>query len=146
MKINSLNDAMEFLHEQSPTEESSNIDAVLDHSSDYVTDTELANYLSGLIEEIGFTKSEVMLKAGLDEGLGFQIFSGITTPTFNTLFRICLAATFTLAETQKAIELAGFTPLDDNNPRDSVLIRALLYMKSINDINNELYSLNQSLL
>lgn len=151
MKINSLSEAMEILQKDTPLSkyqsaigEDINIDTMLDHSADYITDSELARFLSSVIDDIGYTKAEVMERAGIDEGLGFQIFSGITFPTFNTLIRICIGAGFTLSETQRAIELAGFTPLDPDSTRDGVLIRGLMHMKSIPSINMTLSQLEQT--
>lgn len=153
MKINSLNEAMEILQRDTPLSklkasigEEISIDSVLDDSGEYITDTELAFFLSTVINEIGYTKSEVMEKAGLSEITGFQIFSGITHPTFDTLMRICIGGGFTLTETQRAIELAGYKPLDPENERDVVLIHALMYLKSIKEVNNTLYELNQPIL
>lgn len=147
MKIRSLNDAMEILQKDTAIAklktsigEDISIDTILDHSGDYVIDTELANYLSITIDEIGFSKAAVMKNAGIDEVTGFQIFSGITAPDFNTLMRICIGATMNLEETQKAIQLAGFIPLDPDNRRDKILIHGLTYMKNINAINESLYS------
>lgn len=148
MKIRSLNDAMEILQRDTPLSklkasigEDISIDAVLDNSGDYITDSELAHFLSVIIDEIGFSKAEVMKRAGLNDVLGFQIFSGITLPTFNTLMRICIGANFNLTETQRAIELAGFTPLDPECERDVVLIHGIMYMKSIRSINQTLNAL-----
>lgn len=153
MIIKSLNEAMEILQKDTPLSkfkasigEDISIDAVLNYSGDYITDSELAHFLSGVIDDVGFTKAEVMKRAGVSEGLGFQVFSGITTPTFNTLMRICIGANFTLTETQRAIELAGYTPLDSECERDAVLIHGIMYMKSISSINKTLAELGQTLL
>lgn len=153
MKINSLDEAMDLLQRGTPISELTNpdgeeisIDSILDDSTEFITDSELAFYLSTVISEIGYTKSEVIEKAGLSDIGGFQIFSGIMHPTFNTLIRICLAAGFTLSETQRAIELSGYSQLNENNERDAVIIHAIMYMKDIKEVNQSLYELNQTIL
>lgn len=153
MNIKSLDEAMEILQRDTPLSKhvasigkDINIDTVLENSAEYITDTELAYYLSTVINEIGYTKSEAIKLAGLSEVVGFQIFSGITRPTFNVLMRICIGAGFTLTETQRAIELAGYTPLNPNDERDVVLIHALMHLKKINDVNQTLYDLGHIIL
>lgn len=153
MRIKSLNEAMEILQHDTPISrvkkaigEDISIDNVLEHSGEYIKNTELADYLSKCFEEIGFTKAEVMKRAGISDVLGFQVFSGVATPTFNTLIRICIGGTLNLAETQTAIELAGYTPLVSSNRRDEILINGIMYMKSINAINDSLYSEHLTLL
>lgn len=153
MIIHSLNDAMEILQGDTPIAklkaslgEDISIDSILDDAAEYFLDSELAAYLSDVIKDIGYTKGAVLEKANIDEVTGFQIFSGITHPTFNTLLRICVAATFTLTETQKAIELAGYAPLNSNNERDRILMHCIMYMKSISEVNSLLYEANVTLL
>lgn len=153
MNIKSLDEAMALLQRNTPLSKHAesigqdiNIDTVLENSAEYIIDTELAYYLSTIINEIGYTKSEAIKLAGLNEIVGFQIFSGITRPTFNTLMRICIGSGFTLNETQRAIELAGYTPLDPNNERDVVLIHALMHLKKITEVNETLYNLGYIIL
>lgn len=153
MNIKSLDEAMALLQRNTPLSKHAesigqdiNIDTVLENSAEYIIDTELAYYLSTIINEIGYTKSEAIKLAGLNEIVGFQIFSGITRPTFNTLMRICIGSGFTLNETQRAIELAGYTPLDPNNERDVVLIHALMHFKKITEVNETLYNLGYIIL
>lgn len=108
MKIRSLNDAMELLQKDTAIAklktqlgEDISIDNVLDHSGDYVIDTDLASYLTLTIKHIGISKAQALRAAGIDDVTGFQIFSGIMVPKFNTLMRLCIGATMTLAETRK---------------------------------------------
>lgn len=146
MKIRSINDAMEILQKDTAISkfkasigEDVSIDAVLDDSGDYAIDTDLAVYLTYTVNEIGLTKAQALANAGIDEVLGFQIFSGITVPNFNTLMRICIGAGMTVAETQEAIKLAGFLPLDPEEKRDKIIIHGLTYMRTVNAVNESLY-------
>ena len=67
MDIKSLNEAMEILQKDTVLSkakatmgEDISLDAVLDQTSEYITDSELAKYLSEVIADIGMTKAEVM--------------------------------------------------------------------------------------
>lgn len=156
MQIKSLNEAMEILQkdtrlskELAAMGEDVSIDAVLEASKELLNDSPLAKYLLEVIEDIDVDKADVLRKGGVDENLGFQVFAGITRPTFNTLFRICHGATFTLTETQKALELAGYSPLGTSykyKKRDEVIISGIIYMKSIERMNEILYEINQTLI
>ena len=153
MTINSLSEGLEILHGDTPAArvkiaigDEISLDAVYEAAKPLLTDCELGDYLCQVIDDIGYTKSEVMEKASIDDVLGFQILTGMVHPTFNALLRICIGAGFTLDETQNAIELAGYKRLDESNKRDEILIRGITYMKPISALNDLLYEIGDTLL
>ncbi|MBE5958979.1 MAG: hypothetical protein E7254_08995 [Lachnospiraceae bacterium] len=153
MTINSLSEGTEILRRNTPIArvkmaigEDITLESVYEAAKPLITDAELGDYLNNVIDDIGYTKSEVIEKANIDEIMAFQIFTGLVHPTFNTLLRICIAAGFTLDETQNAIELAGYTRLNEANKRDEILIRGITYMKPINALNHLLYEMGDTLL
>ena len=48
-------------------------------------------------------------------------------------------------ETQEAIELAGYKPLTNDSPRDSIIMTGLIFHKPISAINDDLYYIDPSL-
>jgi hypothetical protein len=153
MTINSLSEGLEILHRDTPAArvkqaigDEITLENVYEAAKPFIPSDELGSYLCNVIDDIGYTKTEVMEKAGIDEVLGFQIITDMIHPTFNALMRICLAAGFTLDETQKAIELAGYKCLSEDNKRDEILIHGITYMKPISKLNELLYDIGDTLL
>lgn len=152
MTIQSLNEAMEILQGDTPLAQSLinkgediSLDTVFEASQGLYEETEFTIYMRDLIQEIGLPLEKVVEDAHIDKVLCYQVLTGITRPTFNTLIRICYGAYFSLEETQKAILLSGYKPLIKDNPRDSILISGLVFHKPISEINNEMYYLDPSL-
>ncbi len=85
-----------------------------------------ASYMRELLKEKGITQQEVFLKADIPEKYGYRLIAeSKKTKQRDYILRICLAAGFTLAETQRALKLYGMTELYSRVPRDAVLMVAV---------------------
>lgn len=70
-------------------------------------------------------QKEIFIRADLDDRYGYKLISGEKqTQQRDTILRICLAAEFTLGETQEALVLYGMAPLYEKIRRDTAFIVA----------------------
>ena len=116
------------------------IDQYLKENEEYFIDQALSKYLCLVIEEKALSKADIIRKSDINEIYAYQIFSGKRTPSRNKLLRICVGAEFSLEETNEILKVAGFSPLFPKIKRDSIIIFGIQNNYSILQINEELYS------
>ena len=116
------------------------IDQYLKDNEEYLIDQSFSKYLCFVIEEKALSKADIIRKSDINEIYAYQIFSGKRTPSRNKLLRICVGAEFSLEETNEILKVAGFSPLFPKIKRDSIIIFGIQNSYSILQINEELYS------
>ena len=85
-----------------------------------------AAYMRAKIKEKNRTQQKVFLEAEISEGYGYKLIAEEKrTKQRDTVLRICIAAGFSLNETQHALKLYGMPELYVKIPRDAVLMTAL---------------------
>ena len=83
------------------------------------------DFMRQKFREKEITQKEVFIRADLDDRYGYKLISGEKqTLQRDTILRICLAAGFTLGETQEALILYGMAPLYEKIRRDTAFIVA----------------------
>ena len=83
------------------------------------------DFMRQKFREKEITQKEVFIRADLDDRYGYKLISGEKqTQQRDTVLRICLAAGFTLGETQEALILYGMAPLYEKIRRDTAFIVA----------------------
>ena len=83
------------------------------------------DYMRQKLREKKIPQKEVFIRADLDDRYGYKLISGEKqTQQRDTILRICLAAEFTLVETQEALILYGMAPLYEKIQRDTAFIVA----------------------
>ena len=91
------------------------------------------DFMRQTFKEKKIPQKEVFIKADLDDRYGYKLISvEKQTQKRDTILHICLAAEFTLEETQEALILYGMGPLYEKIRRDTVFIIA--FCNRINDI------------
>ena len=84
-----------------------------------------SDYMRAKFREHGILQQNVFLAADLSEKYGYKLIGEQKrTHQRDTILRICLAAEFTLEETQEALRLYGMAPLYWRIPRDAAFIVA----------------------
>lgn len=84
-----------------------------------------ADYMRAKFREHGILQQNVFLAADLSERYGYKLIGEEKhTSKRDTILRICLAAEFTLGETQESLILYGMSPLYWRIPRDAAFIVA----------------------
>lgn len=85
-----------------------------------------SEYMHDCLRTKEISLQEVFRAADISEGYGYKILSEEKhTRQRDLIIRLCLAGRFSLAETQTALKLYGFSPLYARIRRDSVLILAI---------------------
>ena len=100
-----------------------------DELKEYITSTisdsiniDFVNYLNHLINERDLGKANVIKLADIDRTYGYQILSGKKYASRDKVLRLCIAANFTLEETNRLLSLGSYPRLYSKDSRDSILI------------------------
>lgn len=89
-------------------------------------DRPFAAFMREAIRRKGLKQQDVFLAADISEGYGYKLIAEEKhTRQRDVVLRLCLAASLSYTETQKALKLYGMSPLYAKIPRDSVFIIAL---------------------
>ena len=110
------------------------------HADSFVTGTRLfARYMLAKFKEKGVSQQNVFLAADISENYGYKLISEEKhTLQRDLVLRICLAARFSLDETQEALVLYGMAPLYIRIQRDIVFLSAIIHriydIHQVNDI------------
>ena len=100
-----------------------------------------ADYMRQKLREKGLLQQDIFLAADLSENYGYKLIAEEKhTRQRDVILRICLAAHFSVSETEEALILYGMAPLHVRNPRDIVL------MTAINNRIYDVYEVNELLL
>lgn len=103
---------------------------VLKDNEGYFVDAEdrkkFSIYVRDLIAEKGMTQADVAYKAGFSESYGRHVLQGdVKLNKRDAVLRVCIAANFTLKETNRALKLNRLQPLYAKYKRDFVLMVAI---------------------
>lgn len=104
-----------------------------------------AAYMRSCIKSKGILQQEVFANADISEGYGYKILSEEKhTKQRDTIIRLCLGASLSLDETQRALKIYGMSPLYPRIPRDSVLMVAFnSHIYNIQEVNSLLAQNNE---
>ena len=84
-----------------------------------------SGYMRRLFKAHGVKQQDVFLKADFSQRYGYRLISGERrTRQRDYIIRLCLAAGFSLEETQRALQIYGMSRLYVRIPRDAVLMSA----------------------
>lgn len=94
-----------------------NKDSMLSDSNSFST------YVKSLLGEKGISQQTVFLNADVPERYGYKLLSGEKrTKQRDVILRLCYAAEFTLAETQRALKKYGMAELYAKDERDALIM------------------------
>lgn len=101
-----------------------------------------SSYMRNMFKKKGILQQDVFLAADISEGYGYKLISEEKrTKQRDVILRLCIAAKFTLEETQRALKLYGMSPLYAKIRRDAVLIVAINHnISEISEIDGSLVS------
>lgn len=96
-----------------------------------------AAYMRETFREKGVLQQNVFLAADLSENYGYKLISEEKhTVNRDTILRLCLAAGFSMPETQEALILYGMAPLYVRFPRDVVFLTAIRHrIRDVHELN-----------
>lgn len=120
------------------------IEQFLESNEDNFINSKLCNCLCQKVIEKGLTKASVIKKAEISEIYGYQLFSGVSYPSRDTLICLCVGMGLNIDETQELLKVGGFASLYPRNRRDSIIMLGIKNKLSLCDINETLYSNNEN--
>ena len=123
-----------------------NINDFLKDNEDSFADVTLSEYLTGLLEEKGLTKSEVIKASELSDIYAYQIFSGVKKPTRDKVLCIAFGMGLSVAETQQLLNSCGLPFLYAKHKRDSIILFAIGKNLSVIEANELLYNSDEATL
>ena len=106
----------------------------------YIDDHTLSGYLSSLLEKKQLKKADVIRKSNLDRIYGYQILSGVKTPSRDKVLALALGMELSLEETQDVLRIANYPQLYVKKLRDSAIIFSLHNRLSILEANELLFN------
>lgn len=107
---------------------------------DEITINNRADYIKDLIKQKGFTLRKVISLAGMSDSYGRQVISGSKVlEKRDTIIRICIAADFSVVETNRVLKLYNMPVLYAKKKRDALI------MIAINEGNKLVESVNELL-
>ena len=121
-----------------------NISNYLKENRVYMISDELPTYLTNILKKKRLVKSVVIKNSELSEVMGYQIFSGTRKPSRDSLLSICIAMGLDVEETQEILKIAQFASLYPKAKRDCIIINGIVTNKSVSQINETLYELNEN--
>lgn len=86
---------------------------------------QVPHVLEQALAKCGKKKSVVIARAGIERHYGYQIFSGLKTPSRDKLLMLCIGMELTPDEAQALLKSCGVSPLHAKDKRDSAVIFAL---------------------
>lgn len=105
-----------------------------------------AKYIEEHMLSSGITASQLIQKAQIQRNYGYQILNGTKNPGRDKVLSICLALSFDLKETQRALTLAKEAVLYPKCRRDSALIFCINKNLSVMETNELLFNIEEDIL
>lgn len=119
--------------------EAHHIEDYLANNKDELVDKSLAQLLNEAMESCGKQKKDIIRDAGLEQGYGYQIFSGEREkPSRDRVLALLLAMPLELEAAVRLLRRAGIAQFDPRNRRDAVLIAAFDKGMSVMKTNQKL--------
>ena len=109
-------------------------------------DYTLNEYLAILLDRKQLEKSEVIRLSGLDRTYGYQIFSGLKSPSRNKLLAIIFGMKLTLEEAQTLLKITSFPILYPKKHRDSIILFCLAKGIDLLGVNELLYESGEEII
>ena len=90
------------------------------------SDRPFRDYMLRRLDERSLKQQTLFLRADISEGYGYKLISEEKhTVQRDVILRLCIGASFTLEETDRALTLYGMAPLYARSHRDAVFISAI---------------------
>lgn len=102
--------------------------------------------LQDLFQQSGLSKAVLAKRSGTSEVYLYQIFSGVRTPSRDRVLCLCIGLGVQLEQTQELLKQSGFAQLYVKNRRDAITIFGLLHHMDLDEVNDRLFSENETTL
>ena len=102
--------------------------------------------LTGLLEEKGLRRAQVIEESNLNAIYAYQIFSGRRQPSRDKLLCLCLAMKLEAEECQRLLKRCGYPPLYARKQRDSLILFGFHKHQTVLEVNEQLQFWGEELL
>lgn len=136
-KTHELDDIINFIQDENDLKEYINTTISSSVNVDFV------DYLNKLLSEKNLAKAAVIKDSCIDRNYGYQIISGKKYASRDKVLRLCIAAKFTLEETNRLLSLGSYPRLYSKDGRDSIIIFSINKGQSTMDTDLLLDKLNK---
>ena len=109
-------------------------------------DQGLVELLTGAFRAKSVSKAALAKRAGMSEVYVHQIFGGRRVPSREKLICLCIGMGCALEETQQLLKAAGHAALYAKSKWDSIVMYGIDHGKTIEEINCDLYGLDEKTL
>lgn len=96
---------------------------------------DFSSYIKAVLDQKGMSVADVQKKCGIERTYIYQIMNGRKNPGRDKIIMIALASGMTLAECQRALEVAQEGILYAKSSRDSLIIYAFNKKMSVMELN-----------
>ncbi len=134
----------ELLDQLNSTLAASELDQYVSQLPQADTTRTFSSYINQLLTEKHLQSADVIRDSQIQRNYGYQILDGSKNPGRDKVLAICLSASCTVEETQRALALAGAGALYPKKIRDSILIFALNRQLSVSQTNELLYEYKEA--
>ena len=124
----------DLLNKLTSTDSPEDLDLYLEQIRDkYPKD--LSSYVKTILSEKSMSMADMQKKSGIDRTYIYQIMDGSKNPGRDKIIAIAIACEMTLAESQRALEIAQEGILYAKSRRDSLIIYAINKKLTIMELN-----------
>ena len=124
----------DLLNKLTSTDSPEDLDLYLEQIRDkYPKD--LSSYVKTILSEKSMSTADMQKKSGIDRTYIYQIMDGSKNPSRDKIIAIAIACEMTLAESQRALEIAQEGILYAKSRRDSLIIYAINKKLTIMELN-----------
>ena len=116
-----------------------NLDEYFNENIDQLHSSTLPQMLEELIKSKGISKSVAIDNSLIEKHYGYQIFSGVKSPSRDKLIMLCIGIGADVTQTKQLLTVIKSAPLYVKDSRDAVIIFGILHNLPVVDINIMLY-------
>lgn len=118
------------------------IEEYFSNNIDEIYPDNVSDLLSYFLKVKGIKKSEAIKNSGIERNYGYQIFSGIKTPSRDKVIMLCFGLKLTISEAQSFLKKCRYSELYTRDRRDAVVIFHITHNNNIMELNESLYDFN----
>ena len=124
----------DLLNKLTSTDSPEDLDLYLEQIR-YKYPKDLSSYVKTILSEKSMSTADMQKKSGIDRTYIYQIMDGSKNPGRDKIIAIAIACEMTLAESQRALEIAQEGILYAKSRRDSLIIYAINKKLTIMELN-----------
>lgn len=123
-------------------EKGNTMDEYFSNNIDEIYPDSIPDILAYFLKIKEMKKSDAIKNSGIEKSYGYQIFSGIKTPSRDKAIMLCFGLKLTIDEAQSFLKKCKYSELYARDRRDATVIFHISHNLSMIDLNEALYDYN----